>query len=239
MTDRRSDPTPGTIRLAQLIERTHTLGPGRRTGVWVQGCPLRCRGCITPQFLPETGGWAKTIADLAAEILAVEDSEGLTFSGGEPFAQAGPLADLVDEVRRRRDLSVMSYTGYRLEHLRDHGEADQRRLLDRLDLLVDGPYLPERHAALRWRGSSNQRLHVLTERHAHLLDEPDESAGIETVVRHDGSIDVIGVPPVPDFPERFLDGLAAAGVHVAPPGRRGPVPPHPASTTNETPETHP
>lgn len=205
------------LRVAQFVERTAVLGPGTRTGLWVQGCPLRCRGCISPQFLPAEGGREVTVAALADDILAVEGTDGITFSGGEPFAQAGPLADLLDEVRRHRDLSAMSYTGWRLEHLIEHGDADQRRLLERLDLLVDGPYLPERHAAVRWRGSDNQRVHLLTDRHPQLLDEPDESAGIEAGVAHDGSIAVIGVPPVPDFVDRFLAGLDAAGVHVEPP----------------------
>lgn len=238
MTSGRPEPVPRTIRLAQFIARTRVLGPGLRTGIWVQYCPFRCRGCISPQFLPEAGGWDVTIADLAAEVLSVEDSEGLVFSGGEPFAQAGPLADLVDQVRRHRDVSTMSYTGYRLEHLRHHGDADQRRLLDRLDLLVDGPYVPEQHASLRWRGSSNQRLHGLTDRHAHVLDEPDESAGIETLVRHDGSIEVVGVPPIPDFTEHFLEGLATAGVLVQPPGSPGPAPVHPTTTTHDSLERH-
>lgn len=211
------DRPTATVRVAQFVARSKVLGPGVRAVVWVQGCPLRCRDCISPQFLAEIGGRDVPIAALAGNILAVDGIDGLTFSGGEPFAQAGALADLVDEVRRDRDLSVMSYTGWRLEHLRQAGDDDQRRLLDRLDLLVDGPYLPERHDSLRWRGSANQRLHLLTERHAHLLDEPDESAGIEAGVRHDGSINVIGVPPVPNFGDRFIDGLAQAGVHVEPP----------------------
>ncbi len=234
MTTHPLDTPSDSIRIAQFIARTRAIGPGLHTGVWVQYCPMRCRGCISPQFLDEAGGSDVTIAKLAADILAVEDSDGVFFSGGEPFAQAGALADLVDEVRRHRDLSVMSYSGYPLEHLRHHGDADQHRLLERLDILVDGPYLPERHAPLRWRGSSNQRVHVLTNRHPHLLEGPDESAGIETRVRHDGSIEVVGVPPIPDFTERFLEELASAGVLVEPPARRGTPRRQPPVTTTDT-----
>lgn len=199
------------LRLAEFSPRCTVLGPGVRAVVWVQGCPLRCPGCITPEYLPETGGELVSVSRLAERILDLDDLDGVTFSGGEPFAQADALADLVELLREGRDLSVMAYSGFRIEHLRERG-GPERRLLAGLDLLVDGTYQRERHADLRWRGSSNQRLHILTERHQHLLAEPDVSAGLEVAVRQDGALDPIGVPPVPDFRDRFFDHLASAGI---------------------------
>ena len=70
-------------------------------------------------------------------------SAGLTLvgiSGGEPFAQAEAVADLVAAVRARRDMSVLCYSGFTLEHLRRSPAAG--RLLGLLDILIDGPYLP-------------------------------------------------------------------------------------------------
>jgi anaerobic ribonucleoside-triphosphate reductase activating protein len=125
------------------------------------------------------------------------------------MAQAGALAELADTARRDRDWSVMSYSGFTLEHLSRHGDQDQRRLLSRLDVLVDGPYLANRHADLRWRGSDNQRIHLLTDRHA--PPDSDRTAGIELQA---GTDDVmwIGVPPVPGFRERFEQAMRDQGV---------------------------
>lgn len=204
---------PRSIQVADRVEHTCVLGPGCRAGVWCQGCPLRCPGCISPAFLPFAGGEQWLVTDLADWLVALPDIDGATFSGGEPFAQAGALAALIDEVRSRRDLSMMAYSGFTIEHLRRAGDADQRRLLERLDLLVDGPYVESQHGSLRWRGSANQRLHILTDRHADLAGQTDETAGLEASVRQDGSFGVIGVPPVPHFTTLLADRLGAAGIH--------------------------
>ncbi|NCA71503.1 MAG: 4Fe-4S cluster-binding domain-containing protein, partial [Sphingobacteriia bacterium] len=52
---RQADP-PAVLRLYSRIPRTRSLGPGLRFALWVQGCPLRCPGCMTPDALPFDGG---------------------------------------------------------------------------------------------------------------------------------------------------------------------------------------
>jgi anaerobic ribonucleoside-triphosphate reductase activating protein len=196
--------------VSRVAERTSVLGPGLRAVVWVHGCPLRCAGCIAPEDLPFAGGDERPVPELAGWLGSLPaEITGVTFSGGEPMAQADALADLVDTIRRDRDWSVMSFSGFTLEHLRRHGDAGQRRLLSRLDVLVDGPYLADRHADLRWRGSDNQRVHLLTDRHT--LPDSDRSAGIELLA---GTDDVmwIGVPPVPDFRGRFEQAMRDQGI---------------------------
>src|SRR5476651_1168381 len=106
------------LRLARRSNRCTVLGPGVRAVFWVKGCPLRCPGCVAPETLPFAGGEVVPISRLAEEIAALREIEGLTFSGGEPMAQAAALAELVDSVRARRDLSVVCYTGFPLAHLR-------------------------------------------------------------------------------------------------------------------------
>jgi anaerobic ribonucleoside-triphosphate reductase activating protein len=209
---RRSALTPGDaeIVVSQVSERTAVLGPGIRAALWVRGCPLRCEGCVAPEDLPFAGGTWMTAAALAARFNALPaDVTGVTFSGGEPMAQAGALAALADLLRAERDWSVMSYTGYTIEHLRRHGDEGQLALLARLDILVDGPYMQARHAPLAWRGSSNQRLHFLSGRHR--PPERDTSAGLEF---HVGSTTLswIGVPPVLGFRADFEQLMAAQGV---------------------------
>jgi anaerobic ribonucleoside-triphosphate reductase activating protein len=205
-----------TVSVADTHPACRVLGPGVRFVVWVQGCPLSCAGCISPQWIPFAGGERVPVADLAEEI-AEAGVDGLTLSGGEPFAQAAALARLVGLVRERRDLSVMCYTGYSLARLRRRGGATAA-LLSCVDLLVDGPYVAHRHADLRWRASANQRVHQLTGRHAADLTGADTSAGLQFEVGADDSLYWLGVPPAPGFRDRFERelGLTATDREPAP-----------------------
>jgi anaerobic ribonucleoside-triphosphate reductase activating protein len=197
---------PYSIQVAEAHPAAEVLGPGNRFVLWVQGCGIGCRGCISPQWIPFSGGRTEDVTTLADRIS--EDAvDGLTISGGEPFAQAEALAELAAQLRARRDLSLMSYSGYTIEHIRAHGSAAQHRLLATLDILIDGPYLPNRQANLRWRGSANQRIHFLTDRHADLAELADISAGIQFEVGYDASVRWLGVPAVPNFRERLEQRL--------------------------------
>jgi anaerobic ribonucleoside-triphosphate reductase activating protein len=84
---------------------------------------------------------------------------GVTFSGGEPFAQADALADLAQMLRPRYDIAC--YTGYLFEALlsRAGREEGVKRLLENIDILVDGPFVEARKdRLLLFRGSANQRI---------------------------------------------------------------------------------
>ncbi|MFI1050109.1 4Fe-4S single cluster domain-containing protein [Streptomyces griseoruber] len=207
---------PPVLFVGRISESVRVLGPGTRAVVWVQGCPLRCPGCLSPEGLPFEGGEPWAVDALAARLHALPaEVTGVTFSGGEPMAQAAALAALVDRMRAARDWSVMSYSGFTLERLR-RGDAGRRELLARLDILVDGPFLAERQRPLLWRGSDNQRIHWLTDRH-----EPpahDGSAGLEVEIAS-GSIAWNGVPPVPGFRENFERALDRDGIHLTIPRR--------------------
>jgi anaerobic ribonucleoside-triphosphate reductase activating protein len=200
-----------TVAVSRTLDHCTVLGPGTRAVVWVQGCPLRCPGCLAPETLPFDDGTVMTVGQLAGWLGGLDGVEGVTFSGGEPFAQAGALAAVLDDVRRvRPGFSAMSYSGFTLAALR-RGTAGQRALLARLDLLVDGPYRRARHGNLRWRGSSNQRLIALTGRHRDVAAAPDTSQGIEFTLGLDGTMSWAGVPAVPDFRERMEADLARRG----------------------------
>ncbi|MGH4010561.1 MAG: 4Fe-4S single cluster domain-containing protein [Pseudonocardiaceae bacterium] len=198
--------------VGRIADGTRVLGPGLRAVVWVHGCPLRCVGCVAPEDLPFEGGTRWSVAALAERFSALPlEVTGLTLSGGEPMAQAGGLTTLVDLLRIKRDWSVMAFSGFTLAWLRRRGDVQQRALLDRLDILVDGPYVAARHADLLWRGSANQRLHFLTARHR--MPAVDRSAGLEINVS-DSSVDWIGVPPVPGFRATFERTMRAEGIEL-------------------------
>ncbi|WP_432107955.1 4Fe-4S single cluster domain-containing protein [Streptomyces sp. AA1529] len=199
------------LSVARTLDRCTVLGPGTRAVLWVQGCPLRCRGCVAAETLPFEGGTDRSVSELADWLCGLPDVEGVTLSGGEPFSQAAGLAALLDAVRARRPgFSAMAYSGLRYEAL-CRGGADRLALLRRLDLLVDGPYVAALHGSLRWRGSSNQRLVALTDRYPELRSQPDTSAGIEVSVEPGGALSWAGVPPTPGFRAGLEAHLAERG----------------------------
>jgi anaerobic ribonucleoside-triphosphate reductase activating protein len=177
---------------------------------------LRCPGCVAPETLPFEGGQEVQVEALARDLAEDSGIEGVTFSGGEPMSQAPALCRLIDKVRAARDLSFLSYTGFTLEFLRRSGTAMQRALLDRLDLLIDGPYLRERHTTLRWRGSDNQHVHFLTPRYQHLAAMADErGTWIEFEVSFEGAMHWMGIPPS-GFRDAIPEALGRLGVVVQP-----------------------
>lgn len=195
----RSSASSHRVRWFRRDPAVRVLGPGLRAVLWVQGCTLSCPGCLVPGSWPAEGQRESSPAELARWVLSCGDIEGLTLSGGEPMQQALPLATLVDALRGKRDLGVVCYTGYRLEELRG---AAQRDLLARVDLLIDGRYREDLHADLLWRGSSNQRLHLLTDRYRPLCERwPDRGAGLELRFQKDGRYTFSGVPPWPGYVE--------------------------------------
>ena len=203
------------LYLARRSDRCTVLGPGMRAVLWVQGCPLRCPGCVAAETLPFEGGNPVGVNGLATELAALPDIEGVTFSGGEPTAQAAALCNLMDRLRGVRPLSFVSYSGFTLEHLRHHGNTAVRAFLDRLDVLIDGPYVEARHTDLRWRGSDNQRVHFLSDRYRHLAAAVRErGTWLEVEIDPGGhGVHWMGIPPR-GFRERFERQIEAAGIRL-------------------------
>jgi anaerobic ribonucleoside-triphosphate reductase activating protein len=214
--DTTVSPRVPSLRIFRRESPVSVLGPGRRAVIWVQGCPFACRNCIVPESWNAEDGEQVSVAELADWVAAQSEIEGLTLSGGEPMAQAGTLTELVRQVRERRDLGVVCYTGYTYERLLAHGAPAQQELLAQIDLLIDGVYLTDRHADLLWRGSANQRLLCLSERYREtvraLTTEADRSAGIEFFMDAQGAVAFAGVPEQPGFREEFGARLAQFGI---------------------------
>jgi anaerobic ribonucleoside-triphosphate reductase activating protein len=186
----------GVLNVAATVVATRALGPGRRAVVWVQGCPFDCAGCVAPDWIPDSPARLVAPADLVAELLADETVDGLTFSGGEPMAQAAGLAALARLARERRPgLSLICFTGYRLERLRrDPPSPGVTELLDAVDVLIDGRYVAALDDNRGLRGSSNQRIHHLTDRLRDAAHGFDGERRAEVRLGTNEAL-VVGVPP--------------------------------------------
>ncbi len=145
------------LRIAELVPESVVDGPGFRFAVFAQGCPHRCKGCHNPEtHAPDGGTRMSVLAVIRAIRKTMHTLGGVTFSGGEPFCQPEPLA-FIARWCKRKHLSVMCYSGYTYERLST--DLFAWRLLNEIDLLMDGPFvLARRSLDLRFRGSSNQRF---------------------------------------------------------------------------------
>lgn len=188
------------------VNRVHypvtALGYGTRLGIWVQGCPLACRGCMARDtWAPDEGAGVQVpeLAELCRQA-ALCGADGITISGGEPLAQPEALAGLLAEVdairaelARDRDLDIIVYTGYA------PGEfiPEQRRAVAAADVLVTGRFDITAPTGLIWRGSANQQMLLRTalgrERYADMVDHVPERTPMQVNVADDG-IWLIGVP---------------------------------------------
>ncbi len=188
--------SPATLRVYARLAQTRVLGIGLRYALWVQGCPFHCQDCMTPDALSSEGGELLSIADLATEIIAVPEISGITISGGEPFAQAAALAQLLTQVRQQRDLGVIVYSGYQLHQLQRQAKhhtafAD---LLAHIDLLVDGLYVAELNDGLSLRGSANQQAWALTARYqTEVFQYGDTQRAVEVHLLSDAAL-LAGIP---------------------------------------------
>ena len=145
------------LNLAGIAGDSIVDGPGIRTTVFGQGCPHHCPGCHNPETWEFGCGTEVPVEAVVEMVKANPLCRGVTFSGGEPFAQAGEFAKL-GRLLKAAGYEVASYSGYTFEQLMQ-GTAEQRELLETVDVLIDGPFVQaERSLELNFRGSRNQRI---------------------------------------------------------------------------------
>lgn len=146
------------LQLSRVHFPVTTLGPGQRLGIWFQGCSIRCSGCISA----DTWGPGRTVVDVATLLEQVapllDQADGVTISGGEPFDQFDALLQMLVGLRQRTAADILVYSGHPLETLQPM--LDQAR--DLIDAVISDPYLEQADQSLALRGSDNQRLTLLT-----------------------------------------------------------------------------
>lgn len=146
------------LYLSRIHFPVTTLGPGCRIGIWFQGCSIRCKGCVSA----DTWGTGKGGVSVE-EILNVispwlQDADGITISGGEPFDQPEALIYLLAQIRSKTSIDILVYSGHPFEKIASTVEKCQGTI----DALISDPYDEKAPQTLALRGSDNQRLHCLT-----------------------------------------------------------------------------
>ena len=145
------------LDLSGIVSDSIVDGPGIRTTVFSQGCPHHCPGCHNPETWDFGCGTQLEVEHILEIVRSNPLCRGVTFSGGEPFAQSQGFAKLA-KLLKEAGYEVASYTGYTFEELLQ-GSEDQRKLLESVDILIDGPFLlSEKSLEVPFRGSRNQRI---------------------------------------------------------------------------------
>ena len=145
------------LNLSGIVQDSIVDGPGIRTTIFCQGCPHHCPGCHNPETWAFGCGTDMEVERLVEIVRENPLCRGVTFSGGEPFAQAAGYARLA-KLLKAQGYEVASYSGYTFEELLE-GSDEQKALLSSIDILIDGPFLQEQKSLeIAFRGSRNQRI---------------------------------------------------------------------------------
>lgn len=203
------------ISLSKLHFPITALGPGRRIGIWFQGCSIRCAGCMSRDTWAFTrdGEPVETVLKCMEPWFA--EADGVTISGGEPFDQTDGLLELLAGLRTRFKGDVLVYSGYEFEAL----QARHAAALGLIDVLISEPFDDAQPTDAPLRGSANQRLHRLSalgaERFAGLdIATRMGATSLDLVANPDGSVWIAGVPHRGDL-DRLAHLLAAQGITLA------------------------
>jgi anaerobic ribonucleoside-triphosphate reductase activating protein len=202
------------LALSNLHYPITSLGPGRRIGFWLQGCSIRCEGCMSRDTWKSVQG--KPLEETLTTISPwLRVADGITISGGEPFDQAPALTALLEALRSRFPGDILVYSGYEFPDL----EANFSDALLNIDALISGPYDARQATALPLRGSANQQLHMLTSlgraRFSKLWNSTPshDCPPLDIVTEPNGEIWIAGVPRPGDL-KTLEELMAQRGVSI-------------------------
>ena len=124
-------------------------GDGCRFVIFTQGCHHNCKGCQNPDTHDPRGGYEVSVDELVKQIKRHPFLDGVTLSGGDPFYQQDECVKLI---KKLMPVNVWAYTGFHYDEIKD------TELAKLCDVIVDGPFLPDKRVAGKMYGSSNQRI---------------------------------------------------------------------------------
>ena len=108
-------------------------GPGLRTVIFLQGCPLRCFYCHNPKSWDFSSGTLMSVDEIVEKILKFKDyygeTGGVTLSGGEPTAQAEFASELFKRLHKHSIHTALDTAGPILNPV-------VRELLNHTDLVI-------------------------------------------------------------------------------------------------------
>jgi anaerobic ribonucleoside-triphosphate reductase activating protein len=126
------------LNVYNIETSNYVNGNGCRYVLWLQGCDLKCAGCWNKQTWSFKPNALKSVDEIFAQIKSLEHQlDGVTFSGGEPFLQAGELSQLAKLIKEKTHLDIQIFSGFSKEELKEQPRIE---LLKYTDILVAGRF---------------------------------------------------------------------------------------------------
>lgn len=176
--------------VARILYPVNVLGPGKRIGIWFNGCNHHCPGCSNPELWTQQERYnttLETLLKLIDQVCKTQHVDGFTLTGGDPFAQPDALAQLLPELTKISD-DILVYTGFEYDEVL-HTHPD---LVKQIGVLIDGKYIQERNTGAILRGSDNQNIIIinskLADKYHHYLETAQNE--IQNFTALDGVISV-------------------------------------------------
>lgn len=146
------------LSVAKIVASTSVDGPGLRTSLYLQGCPIQCPGCHNEALWDINGGKSMLVGDVARELM--ETDENISILGGEPLMQYESVIDLCTILNIRSGKSIWLWTGYDWDYVKEHFP----KIGGAVDVVVTGPFVKEKMVRGQWFGSLNQQIIALSPR---------------------------------------------------------------------------
>ena len=156
------------MNYATIKELDVAHGTGVRVSLFVSGCTHHCPECFNSEAWDFNYGseYTEETEEKIMKLLSRGYIEGFSLLGGEPFEPCNQrvLVKLLEKIKKTYpEKTVWCYTGYLYdEELKKESRARCEvtdRMLDMIDVLVDGRFVVEKkNLNLLFRGSSNQRV---------------------------------------------------------------------------------
>ena len=170
-----------------------------------RGCTLGCPGCYNPKMHPHEPRKLMDPKRLAKDLLTIENSDGLTIMGGEPFQQAQACSVLAENYRRSGK-TVMVFSGYTFDQLQRSTDMSVQRFLGQIDILVAGPYIQQKKCEDKlWVSSTNQTIHFLTEKGKSEAESASQNTPTIEVTTDGAEYSLHGFPDAEDL--KWFDSL--------------------------------
>lgn len=181
------------MQIDRIYYPVKTLGYGNRIGIWTIGCLHHCKNCSNPELWEDNPDKEISVDEIIKCVRNVQNADGITITGGDPFLQLEELDALVSELKKIGYEDILVYSGYTIDEIQAMGSVAEH-VLDSIAILIDGRYVDELNDDKSFRGSSNQKIHRLNKEMESRYENAEHWQRKTQLLFHEDRIQAIGIP---------------------------------------------